>query len=47
VKMLNDMGIEVHGGAPALPVAQLVELYLNGSIEYGDSSCHHDGCHHD
>jgi len=45
VNMLNQLGIEVHGGAPALPVDQIVEMYLNGTIAYGDSSCHHDGCH--
>ncbi len=48
VEMLNLNGIQVHGGAPALPVAEVMEQYLNGTIVYGDSRCHHDGCggHH-
>lgn len=45
VKILNELGIQVHGGAPVLPVSELVEQYLNGTIVYGDSSCH-GGCHH-
>ncbi len=52
VKILNELNIQVHGGAPELPVEQVVAMYLNGSIVYGDSTCHHDGCggeghHHD
>ena len=45
VKILNESGIQVHGGAPVLPVAEVVEQYLNGTIVYGDSTCTH-GCHH-
>ena len=39
VILLDDLGIKVHAGAPAI---------LDGSIVYGDGSCHHDGCggHH-
>ncbi len=48
VNMLNQLGIEVHAGAPAIPVAELLSQYLGGTIIYGDDSCHHDGCggHH-
>lgn len=48
VQMLAGLGIEVHAGAPALPVEQVLAMYLNDTIEYGDGSCHHDGCggHH-
>jgi len=48
VNMLNQLGIEVHAGAPAIPVAELLSQYLGGTIIYGDGSCHHDGCggHH-
>lgn len=44
VNMLNQMGIQVHAGAPELPVDELLKLYLGGDIIYGDGSCHHDGC---
>lgn len=48
VELLNQLGIQVHGGAPELPVEQVVEQYLSGTIVYGDSACSHDGCdgHH-
>ncbi|MCR5395581.1 MAG: DUF134 domain-containing protein [Bacteroidales bacterium] len=50
VNMLNQLGIQVHAGAPAIDVEQLLQQYLGGTIVYGDGSCHHDGCgdhHHD
>lgn len=51
IQLLNQLNIEIHAGAPTFPVEQVVEMYLNGTIEYGDGSCHHDGCgghhHHD
>ena len=48
VNMLNQMGIQVHAGAPELPIDGLLRQYLGGEIVYGDGSCHHDGCggHH-
>jgi len=48
VNMLNQLGIQVHAGAPAIPVEELLSQYLGGTITYGDGSCHHDGCggHH-
>ncbi len=48
VNMLNQLGIQVHAGAPALPVQELLSQYLGGTITYGDGTCHHDGCggHH-
>jgi len=48
VNMLNQMGIQVHAGAPAIPIEELLQQYLGGTIVYGDGSCHHDGCggHH-
>ncbi len=48
VNMLNQLGIQVHAGAPAIPVAELLSQYLGGTIVYGDGTCHHDGCggHH-
>ncbi len=48
VNMLNQLGIEVHAGAPAIPIEELLSQYLGGTIIYGDGSCHHDGCggHH-
>lgn len=49
VKMLGEMDIAVHGGAPVIGTDELIGKYLDGSIAYGDSSCHHDACdgHHD
>ncbi len=48
VNMLNQLGIEVHAGAPSIPVTELLSQYLGGTIIYGDGTCHHDGCggHH-
>ena len=48
VKLLDEMNIAVHGGAPALAAEVVMQKYLEGSIVYGDSSCHHDACdgHH-
>ncbi len=50
VNMLNQLGIQVHAGAPAIAIDELLSQYLGGTITYGDGSCHHDGCgghHHD
>jgi len=48
VNMLNQLGIQVHAGAPAIPIQELLSQYLGGTIIYGDGTCHHDGCggHH-
>ena len=49
VNLLNELGIRIHAGAPELPVEQVLAMYLNGTIVYGDSSCHHhcEGHHHE
>ncbi|MCR4766279.1 MAG: DUF134 domain-containing protein [Bacteroidaceae bacterium] len=49
VTLLNQLGIEVHAGAPAIPIDELLTQYLGGTIVYGDGSCHHhcDGHHHE
>lgn len=44
VKLLNEMNIAIHGGAPTIAVEDVLKAYLNGTIEYGDSTCHHDAC---
>jgi predicted Fe-Mo cluster-binding NifX family protein len=48
VTLLDDLGITVHAGAPAIEVEDVLRMFLDGSIVYGDGSCHHDGCagHH-
>ncbi len=48
IQLLDELGIAIHAGAPELPVEEVLSMFLNGSIEYGDGSCHHDGCggHH-
>lgn len=48
INMLNQMGIQVHAGAPELPVTELMEKYLGQTIVYGESSCscHCHGDHH-
>ena len=48
VKLLNEMDIQIHGGAPAIAVDDVLKKYLDGTIVYGDNSCHHDACdgHH-
>lgn len=49
VDMLNELGIQVHGGAPTITVEEVLRQYFGGTIVYGDSSCHHhcDGYHHE
>ncbi len=49
VNLLNQLGIRIHAGAPELPVEQVLDMFLNGTIVYGDSSCHHhcEGHHHE
>ncbi len=54
VNMLNQLSIQVHAGAPAIPIAELMSQYLGGTITYGDGTCNHEGCgghghhhHHD
>ena len=49
INMLNQLGIRIHAGAPELPVEQVLAMFLNGTIVYGDPSCHHhcEGHHHD
>lgn len=44
VQMLNALGIALHGGAPVMPVEDVVKQFLDGTLEFGDSTCHHDGC---
>lgn len=46
VNMLNQLGIQVHGGAPTIAIEEVVSQYLGGTIVYGDSSCHHHCDHH-
>ena len=48
VNLLNQLGIQVHAGAPAIAIDDLLSQYLGGTITYGDGTCHHDGCggHH-
>lgn len=48
VNILNEMGISIHGGAPAKEVDKVLDEYLSGTLVYGDSTCHHDACdgHH-
>ena len=46
VNLLHQVGIELHAGAPAIDINEVVKQYLDGTIQYGDSSCHHDGCAH-
>ena len=48
VKLLQEMNIAIHGGAPAVAVEEVLKMYLDETIVYGDSTCHHDACdgHH-
>lgn len=48
VKLLQEIGIAVHDGAPSLDVDDVLSMFLNGTIVYGDGTCHHDACdgHH-
>ena len=48
MKQNQKIAIPTNEGAPALPVEQVLAMYLDDTIEYGDGSCHHDGCggHH-
>ena len=44
VQLLNQLGISLHGGAPTMPVDEIVSHYLAGTMIYGDATCHHDNC---
>ena len=41
VELLNQLGIRIHGGAPEMQVTEVIKLFLNGTLTFGDSSCHH------
>ncbi len=49
VELLNQLGIRIHGGAPEMQVTEVIKLFLNGTLTFGDSSCHHhcEGHHHE
>lgn len=52
LEMLTEAGIEVHIGAPSLPIDGLVSKYLDGSLTYNETNvCNHnhgeEGHHHD
>lgn len=47
--LVKRLGMNLHAGAPALPVDEVVKQYLEETIEYEqDSNCDHSGCgeHH-
>lgn len=44
VNLLTELGIPIHGGAPAEEVDKVMNDYLAGTLTYGDSTCHHDAC---
>ena len=44
INLLQEMGIEIHGGAPTIAVSEVLKMFLDGTIKYGDSTCHHDAC---
>ncbi len=44
VKLLNELHINVHGGAPAIATDEAISLFLTDSLVYGDATCHHDAC---
>jgi hypothetical protein len=43
--MLNELSIQVHGGAPTIAVEEVLNQYLGGTIVYGESNCN-GGCNH-
>lgn len=45
LKILAYKNINVFKGVPALPAKELIEKFLNGTLELSDNSCNHD--HHD
>lgn len=45
INILRELGIELHAGAPAIAIDDVVQQYLDGTIEYGDGSCHHHCTH--
>ena len=42
---LNELGIEVIAGCPAMEIKELVNCYLNQQLEIGINSCGHDENH--
>ncbi len=47
VEVIRQLGLNLHAGAPAIAVEEVVKMYLDGTIVYGDSSCHHHCSGHD
>lgn len=46
VNMLTEAGVDVHIGAPALPIEEIIAKYLNGTLTYDAGHlCNHH--HHD
>ena len=45
INMLNELSIQVHGGAPTIAVEEVLNQYLGGTIVYGESNCN-GGCNH-
>lgn len=48
VNMLTEAGVEVHIGAPTLPIEEIIAKYLDGTLIYDASNvCNHHHHHHD
>lgn len=52
VKLLDELHINVYGGAPTLATDDVINLFLTDKLVYGDATCHHNACdgkhkHHD
>ena len=43
---LQELGIEVIAGCPAIEIDSLVRNYINNQLEVGENSCGHDDHHH-
>ena len=41
IDMFQNKGVEVIIGAPVLPPAEIVEAYLNGTLQSGMNACDH------
>lgn len=46
VQMLENAGVQVVLGCPVVQVEEVVDQYLSGVLESGESTCDHENHHH-
>lgn len=44
VQTLGERNISIHAGAPAIGIDELTQMYIDGTIIYGEGGCKHEHC---